>query len=103
MSEREVTPEAMNVMLNQIEETQEQEEGIEIDEAVRKQREAQFEEMVNRLMKNGFTRRNAKRFIISQSKKQYAKFIKQAKANMNNPKPHIELPPEELEIETPAE
>jgi formate dehydrogenase maturation protein FdhE len=96
MSEREVTPEAMNVMLDQMEATQEEAEGVEVEEAVRKQREAQFEEMVIRLMANGFTRRNAKRFIIAQSKKQYAKFVKQAKANMNKPKPHIELTPEEL-------
>ena len=101
MEERAVTPEAMNVMINQIEAQQEEEAGIEAEEAIIKQREAQFEEMVVKLMKNGFSRRNAKRFIISQSKKQYAKFVKQAKANLNKPKPHIELTPEELE--TPAE
>lgn len=96
MEERQLTPEAMNVVLNQIEEEQEKQEGIEADEAVMRQREAQFNEMVERLMKNGFTRRNAKRFIISQSKKQYAKFIKQVKANAGKEKPHIELTEEEL-------
>jgi SOS response regulatory protein OraA/RecX len=96
MNERAVTPEAMNVMLNQIDETEEKASQAEIDEATMAQRKADYDKMVQRLVGNGFTTRNAKRFIASQSRKMYNKFISQAKANAAKPKPLIELTPEEL-------
>ena len=55
------------------------------------QRQKQYDDIIEHLMKNGFTRRNAKRYVISQQKKIIRKFLKRAKKNAALPKQKIEI------------
>jgi len=69
----------------------------EFSDEMMKQRQQKYEELINQLMKNGFTRRNAKRYIESTTKKQIKQFHKAAKKSQNKPKLYIE-PEKELDI-----
>lgn len=69
----------------------------EFSDAMIKQREKQYEELIERLMKNGFNRRNAKKYIESVTRKQIKKFNKAVKKAQKQPKIYIE-PEKDLDI-----
>lgn len=57
-------------------------------------RQKRYEEMIVKLMEQGFSRRNAVRYIKSQSNKVMKKFQKQARLQASKEK--IYIPPEEV-------
>ena len=66
----------------------------EFEKEMLESRKKQHDKMVEDLMKQGFTRRNAVRYIKSQSKKMPEKFQKKVKQNAHREKVLIEPPTE---------